>query len=158
MDIEKIYDMSAIRIMVPEITDCYKILGIIHGAWRPLPDRIKDYIASPKLNGYKSIHTTIYSGDGGIIEVQIRTENMHKEGRDIQFQWAPQKIKIFVGDTAVKQGVYGRQMYPRFHHDNFMMEQIRLPGDKNNKAETIQLTEISTILFLSPVSSTHNLH
>ena len=79
MDIEKIYDMSAIRIMVPEITDCYKILGIIHGAWRPLPDRIKDYIASPKLNGYKSIHTTIFSGDGGIIEVQIRTENMHKE-------------------------------------------------------------------------------
>ncbi|MEQ1561689.1 MAG: TGS domain-containing protein, partial [Nitrospira sp.] len=60
-------------------SECYKILGIIHGSWRPLPGRIKDYIASPKLNGYRSIHTTIFTGDGGIIEVQIRTEEMHKE-------------------------------------------------------------------------------
>ncbi|HBD25033.1 MAG: hypothetical protein A2566_01745 [Candidatus Zambryskibacteria bacterium RIFOXYD1_FULL_40_13] len=79
MDIEKVYDISALRITVPDIADCYKILGIIHGSWRPLPGRIKDYIASPKLNGYRSIHTTIFSGDGGIIEVQIRTEDMHKE-------------------------------------------------------------------------------
>lgn len=79
MDIEKVYDISALRITVPEIPDCYRILGIIHGSWRPLPGRIKDYIASPKLNGYRSIHTTIFSGDGGIIEVQIRTEDMHRE-------------------------------------------------------------------------------
>lgn len=79
MDIEKIYDISALRITVKDVAECYKILGIIHGMWRPLPDRIKDYIASPKLNGYKSIHTTIFSGDGGIIEVQIRTEEMHRE-------------------------------------------------------------------------------
>ncbi len=76
---ENIYDISALRITVPEVADCYKILGIIHASWRPLPNRIKDYIASPKLNGYKSIHTTIFTGDGGIIEVQIRTEDMHKE-------------------------------------------------------------------------------
>lgn len=78
-DTEAIYDISALRITVPNISDCYKILGIVHGMWRPLPERIKDYIASPKLNGYRSIHTTIFSGDGGIIEVQIRTEDMHKE-------------------------------------------------------------------------------
>lgn len=78
-DVETIYDISALRIIVPEISDCYRILGIIHGVWRPLPGRIKDYIASPKLNGYRSIHTTIFTGDGGIIEVQIRTEDMHKE-------------------------------------------------------------------------------
>ncbi|MCX6701620.1 MAG: HD domain-containing protein [Candidatus Zambryskibacteria bacterium] len=78
-DVEIIYDISALRIIVPEIPDCYKVLGIIHGMWRPLPGRIKDYIASPKLNGYRSIHTTIFTGDGGIIEVQIRTEDMHKE-------------------------------------------------------------------------------
>jgi GTP pyrophosphokinase len=79
MDIEKVYDISALRVTVPEIGDCYRILGIIHGSWRPLPGRIKDYIASPKLNGYRSIHTTIFSGDGGIIEVQIRTEEMDKQ-------------------------------------------------------------------------------
>jgi GTP pyrophosphokinase len=78
-DVESIYDISALRVTVKEVSDCYRILGIVHGAWRPLPDRIKDYIASPKLNGYRSIHTTIFSGDGGIIEVQIRTEEMHKE-------------------------------------------------------------------------------
>jgi GTP pyrophosphokinase len=79
MNIENIYDISALRIIVPDVSDCYKILGIIHSTWRPLPDRIKDYIASPKLSGYKSLHTTIFTGDGGIIEVQIRTEEMHKE-------------------------------------------------------------------------------
>ncbi|MSU45224.1 MAG: bifunctional (p)ppGpp synthetase/guanosine-3',5'-bis(diphosphate) 3'-pyrophosphohydrolase [Candidatus Zambryskibacteria bacterium] len=78
-DVEAIYDISALRITLPEIADCYRVLGIIHGAWRPLPERIKDYIASPKLNGYRSIHTTIFTGDGAIVEVQIRTEEMHKE-------------------------------------------------------------------------------
>ncbi len=78
-ELESVYDISAIRVTVKEIADCYRILGIVHGVWRPLPERIKDYIASPKLNGYRSIHTTIFTGDGGIIEVQIRTEEMHNE-------------------------------------------------------------------------------
>jgi len=79
MDIDKIYDISALRIIVPEISDCYKVLGIIHGLWKPLPGRIKDYIAVPKPNGYRSIHTTIFTGDGGVAEIQIRTEEMHRE-------------------------------------------------------------------------------
>ena len=79
MDIEKIYDISALRIIVPNIVDCYKVLGIVHSVWIPLPGRIKDYIALPKINGYRSIHTTVFTGDGGIVEVQIRTEEMHNE-------------------------------------------------------------------------------
>ncbi|MDP6387717.1 MAG: HD domain-containing protein [Candidatus Pacebacteria bacterium] len=78
-NIEKIRDISALRIIVPTVSDCYKILGIIHGLWRPLPGEIKDYIAFPRPNGYRSLHTTIFTGDGGIIEIQIRTEEMHKE-------------------------------------------------------------------------------
>jgi GTP pyrophosphokinase len=78
-NIENIYDISALRITVPEISDCYKVLGIIHNSWKPLPGRIKDYIALPKPNGYRSIHTTVFSGDGSIIEVQIRTEEIDKE-------------------------------------------------------------------------------
>lgn len=77
MDIEKIYDIVALRIIVPELEDCYRLLGIIHSMWRPLPGRIKDYIALPKVNGYQSLHTTIFSGDGGIAEIQIRTREMH---------------------------------------------------------------------------------
>jgi len=79
MDIEKIYDISAIRIVVTNVADCYRVLGIVHNLWRPLIGRIKDYIAVPKPNGYQGIHTTVFTGDGSIIEVQIRTEEMHRE-------------------------------------------------------------------------------
>ncbi len=79
MDIEKIYDISAVRVIVPTVEECYKVLGIIHSNWKPLTGRIKDYISTPKPNGYQSLHTTIFSGDGNIIEVQIRTEEMHRE-------------------------------------------------------------------------------
>ncbi|MGB8815724.1 MAG: RelA/SpoT family protein [Minisyncoccia bacterium] len=78
-DIDKIYDILALRICVETIADCYKVLGIIHGTWRPLPGRIKDYIAFPKPNGYQSLHTTIFTGDGSLVEVQIRTNEMHKK-------------------------------------------------------------------------------
>lgn len=78
-DIEKIYDLLAIRIIVPTVEDCYRVLGAVHGHWRPLPGRIKDYVAFPKLNGYRSLHTTVFTGDGSIVEIQIRTEEMHRE-------------------------------------------------------------------------------
>lgn len=79
MNIDKIYDIAALRIIVPTVEDCYKTLGIIHSTWTPLPGRLKDYIAVPKINGYQSIHTVIFTGDGGIVEIQIRTEKMHDE-------------------------------------------------------------------------------
>ena len=78
-DIDSIFDISAIRIITKNIPDCYRILGIIHSVWKPLPGRIKDYISSPTPNGYRSIHTTIFTGNGDIIEIQIRTEEMNKE-------------------------------------------------------------------------------
>ncbi|MAG12953.1 hypothetical protein CL630_04055 [bacterium] len=79
MDIDKIHDIAALRIIVQTVDDCYRILGITHNMWRPLPGRIKDYIATPKPNGYQSLHTTIFTGDGGIAEIQMRTEEMHDE-------------------------------------------------------------------------------
>ncbi len=78
-DIDRVYDISALRVIVPTVSDCYRVLGVVHGVWRPLPGRIKDYIAFPKPNGYQSIHTTIFTGEGDIAEIQIRTEKMHEE-------------------------------------------------------------------------------
>src|SRR3989338_11016126 len=78
-DITKIYDILALRIIFPTVADCYTALGIIHGHWRPVPGKIKDYIAFPKPNGYQSIHTTLYTGDGSALEIQLRTEAQHRE-------------------------------------------------------------------------------
>jgi guanosine-3',5'-bis(diphosphate) 3'-pyrophosphohydrolase len=80
-DISKIYDILALRMIVPTIADCYTVLGIVHKHWRPVPGKIKDYIAFPKPNGYQSIHTTVYTGDGSAIEIQIRTEAQHREAQ-----------------------------------------------------------------------------
>lgn len=74
---EEIYDLMAIRVLVKSVQDCYHALGVIHHQWTPLQERIKDYIASPKSNGYQSLHTTIFGPGGQLYEIQIRTREMH---------------------------------------------------------------------------------
>ncbi len=79
MDIGHVYDLVALRVVVPTVADCYAALGVVHAHWPPLPGRFKDYIALPKPNGYRSLHTTVFCEQNQVIEIQFRTWEMHEE-------------------------------------------------------------------------------
>ena len=89
MDFDKIYDLVALRVIVNDVRDCYRALGIIHKSWKPLLGRIKDYIALPKPNGYQALHTTLFCLEGKITEIQVKTKKMHQEAENgIAAHWA----------------------------------------------------------------------
>jgi GTP pyrophosphokinase len=113
IDLERVYDFVAVRVITQSVKDCYAALGIIHQTWSPVPGRIKDFIAMPRPNGYQSLHTSVISEHGFPFEVQIRTEEMHrraeegiaahwkyKEGRvgdqkdERYFQWMRQLLEV----------------------------------------------------------------
>ncbi len=76
---EEIYDVRAVRVLVPKIQDCYSVLGVVHGQWKHIPKEFDDYIATPKENGYRSLHTAVIGPEGKTLEIQIRTHKMHQE-------------------------------------------------------------------------------
>lgn len=94
-DLNEIYDLIALRVIVEDVASCYLVLGVIHNLYPPMVNRIKDYIARPKLNGYQSLHTTVMADDGQIVEFQIRTKEMHEyaeRGLAAHFHYNEQKL------------------------------------------------------------------
>jgi GTP pyrophosphokinase len=78
IDLEQVYDFVALRVLVDDVADCYAALGVLHNTWRPVPGRIKDFIAMPRPNGYQSLHTSVIGDEGQPFEVQNRTREMHR--------------------------------------------------------------------------------
>lgn len=94
-DIDRIHDLTALRIIVDDLDTCYLVLGVLHDIFTPMFDRIKDYVAQPKVNGYQSLHTTVQTTTGQIIEFQVRTKEMHEyaeRGLAASFHYNEQKL------------------------------------------------------------------
>ncbi|MDD5146421.1 MAG: TGS domain-containing protein, partial [Candidatus Pacebacteria bacterium] len=127
MDLSRIYDLVALRIIVQNIEDCYKALGTLHKIWPPLPGRIKDYISQPKLNGYRSLHTTVLAPDNIITEFQIKTLQMHQEA---EF------------GAAAHLSYKNQPNAPAYKHQFYWMEKIRqLQEEAKNHSKAIQFLQ-----------------
>lgn len=129
----RVYDIIALRVIVPTVADCYSVLGIIHGKWTPLKGRIKDYIAQPKPNGYRSLHTTVFCEQGEIVEFQIRTRAMHAENEyGIAAHWAY--------DENGKRSEPNTNQAPNWVSDLAALQQEL--GDKKDKLHTLEEMKI----------------
>ena len=138
-NIDAIYDIIALRIVVNSIEDCYKALGLIHARWQPLQNRFKDYIAAPKLNGYQSLHTTIFTGDSRVVEIQIKTAAMH---RDAEFGLASH-----LGYKGAKTDDKDHRRKARFS----WLDQLEILKDQDNFDVQHYLKELKTDFFTNRI-------
>ncbi|OGG59118.1 hypothetical protein A3C89_01785 [Candidatus Kaiserbacteria bacterium RIFCSPHIGHO2_02_FULL_50_50] len=113
-DMNNVYDYLAIRVIVGSVEECYQVLGIIHELWRPMPGRIKDYIAFPKPNGYRSLHTTVATPYDRVVEIQIRTEDMHRAAELGIASHLVYKTQQNGGPNVTKNESWFRSLIPRF--------------------------------------------
>ena len=170
MNLEQIYDLVAFRIIVRSVEECYASLGIVHQLWPPLPGRIKDYIALPKPNGYKSLHTTVFCLDKRITEFQIRTLEMHNEAENgIAAHWAYTQAKttrdylenkaIFADKSEIKWVQQLKSWQQEFTNSQEFLQSLKVDFFQDRvfaitpEGEVIDLPSGST-----PVDFAYNIH
>lgn len=159
-DINKVYDFIALRIIVKDVEDCYRLLGLIHQTWQPVVGRIKDYIAQPKPNGYQSLHTTIFDDEKNILEIQIRTEEMHETaeyGIAAHWLYKAEHGQIDEADIAWLQELTRWQK--NFAEDEKYLDQLKLDVFQSRifvftpKGDVVELPENAT-----PVDFAYHVH
>ena len=113
LTLDEMHDIMAFRVLVKDIKDCYAVLGLVHSQWRPVHGRFKDYISTPKGNGYQSLHTTVIGPEGERIEIQIRTEEMHRQAEHgVASHWL-YKEKGRVSPKDLEQFSWLREIFER---------------------------------------------
>lgn len=170
MDINKIFDLVALRIIVFTVEECYAALGVVHKLWRPVPGLVKDYIALPKPNGYRSLHTTIFGPEKKVTEFQIRTREMHLEAEQgIAAHWAytegkstknyQEKGVIFASQKELGWVNQLRDWQKEFSKPDEFIESLKIDFFKNRifvltpKGDVIDLPEGAT-----PVDFAYQVH
>jgi len=161
-DLSKIYDLVALRIIVDNVSDCYKVLGIVHKNFKPLLGRIKDYISMPKPNGYRSLHTTVFCLGGEITEIQIRTKKMHEQAEfGIAAHWhyaTSKESDVIPADEAIWVKELSRwRMFPKESKDFLDALKIDIFSDRiyvfTPKGEIKELPEGAT-----PIDFAYEVH
>lgn len=118
LDFSQIYDIRAVRILVPEVKDCYAALGIVHGLWRHIPNEFDDYIANPKENGYRSLHTAVIGPEGKALEVQIRSNSMHEDAElGVCAHWLYKGTDINAKDQGYEQKIAWLRQVLEWHDE-----------------------------------------
>lgn len=143
-NIDEIYDLTALRIIVDDITTCYLVLGLIHSLYMPMNGRIKDYIAMPKQNGYQSLHTTVITKDKKIVEFQIRTKEMHEyaeHGLAASFYYNEQKLT-----ESYKQGKI--QHLPT---NLLWITELQMAAAKLKEGKKVDLNKLKLNLFADKI-------
>ncbi len=131
---DQVYDMMALRVVVPGVPACYHVLGILHHNWTPVQDRIKDYIASPKSNGYQSLHSTVFGPGSQLFEVQIRTPEMHRTAEfGIAAHW------LYKSDRS-KTGGNTRDEFDQ--HFEWFRELLELQQETHNQEEFLEFLKL----------------
>ena len=118
LDFSQIYDIRAVRILVPEVKDCYMALGIVHGLWKHIPNEFDDYIANPKENGYRSLHTAVIGPEGKALEVQIRSNQMHEDAElGVCAHWLYKGTDINAKDQGYEQKIAWLRQVLEWHDE-----------------------------------------